>query len=334
MSLFGEYPCADMPIAPSYVSFTTGSFCVPLSLVTITGNVLVVLAILLDPNNNLRSPFNYFVVNLAVADLIVGIVVEPLSLVYLYSEGISGAYPASLDYVFVPYFVSSTASVLSLAALTFDRYIAITSPLKYRLKLSSKRAAFVAAGIWAFSLTFPLIYFKTGYLTYAFVFAHTAIVFTFAVMIYTHAKIFRVFRNQVQQWDNPSEAGETNFARRQAARWEQKVTKTFVILLAFFLACYLPSCVCIYITNLCSTCSCVSVHWARDIHFVLVMANSSVNPFVYAWRFENFRRACVKILAACCRRLRQRSYRPRGQVQPEVSATGSTPSPASEESVL
>ena len=48
------------------------------------------------------------------------------------------------------------------------------------------------------------------------------------------------------------------------------------------------------------------IHWVRDIQFVLVMANSGVNPFVYAWRLENFRKAFKNILNchACLRRLR------------------------------
>ena len=176
-----------------------------------------------------------------------------------------------------------------------DRFWAITSPLSYRVKLSAKRTAFVAAGIWAFSLSFPFIYLLTGYLTYSFVFLHTVIIATFLVMLLTYVKIFRVFKDQVKQWDSLDHANSASQAKRQAIRWEQKVTKTFMIMLTLFLACYLPSCVCIYITNLCSTCSCNFIHWARDAHFLLILANSGVNPFVYAWRFENFRKAIAKL---------------------------------------
>ena len=58
-----------------------------------------------------------------------------------------------------------------------------------------------------------------------------------------------------------------------------------------FLACYLPSCVCIYITNFCTSCNCVLIHWVRDIQWVLVMANSGLKPFVYARKSENFQKA-------------------------------------------
>ena len=297
MSLFGEYPCINQTIAPSYISFTSAAISVPMCLFTIAGNLLVVLAIFMDPNKDLKSPFNYFVANLAISDLVVGFVVDPLSFAYHLSEGVSRKYPAPLAYIHMPYFISCTASVLSLAALTVDRLLAITSPLTYRTKLNPKRAGFVAAGIWAFSLSFPFIYFVTGYLTYAFVFAHTVIIFTFLVMLTTYYKIFRVLKNQVKQWDSMDHTNVDNQAKRQTARWEQKVTKTFIIILALFLACYLPSCISIYITNLCSACSCTFIHWVRDFHFLLILANSGVNPIIYAWRFDNFRKAFQKLLS-------------------------------------
>ncbi|KAJ7331662.1 hypothetical protein OS493_019255 [Desmophyllum pertusum] len=89
-------------------------------------------------------------------------------------------------------------------------------------------------------------------------------------------------------------------------KWEEKITKTLVIVLVLFLAFYLPACICIYIINFCSSCDCVFIHWVRDIQFVLVMANSGVNPFVYAWRLQNFRKAFKSILTcrACVKRLR------------------------------
>ena len=309
MSLFGEYPCINQTIAPSYISFTSATISVGMCLFTIPGNLLIVLAIFIDPNKDLKSPFNHFVANLAISDLVVGFVVDPMSVAFHVSEGVAKEYPTDLVYLHIPYFISCTASVLSLAALTVDRFLAITSPLSYRTKLNPKRAGFVAAGIWAFSLSCPFVYLVTGYLTYAFVFAHTVIIATFLIMLLTYLKIFRVFKDQVKQWDSLDQSNEDNHAKRQAVRWEQKVTKTFMIMLALFLACYLPSCICIYITNLCSSCSCTFIHWARDVHFLLILANSGVNPFVYAWRFENFRKAVAKLLSCrkCCSHSRRKT---------------------------
>jgi hypothetical protein len=194
MSLIGQYPCDNQSIPPSYISFTTGSIFIPLTVITVIGNTLVLLAIFIDPYGKLKSPFNYFVANLAVADLLVGALVDPLGIAYHYSEGLNGRYPASLNYIHVPYFMASTTSVLSLAALTFDRYLAITSPMSYRTKLNPKRAAFVSIAIWIFSLGFSFLYLVTGYLLFSFIFMHTIILFSFFVMLFTYQRIFKVFR--------------------------------------------------------------------------------------------------------------------------------------------
>ena len=60
--------------APNYLSlFKTGVYNVLFVAVTL-GNLIIVIAVFKDPLKKLRSPFTYFAVNLAVADLIVGIV--------------------------------------------------------------------------------------------------------------------------------------------------------------------------------------------------------------------------------------------------------------------
>ena len=143
MSLFGEYPCINQTIAPSYISFTTATISAGMCLFTILGNLLIVLAIFIDPNKDLKSPFNYFVANLAISDLVVGFVVDPMSVAFHVSEGVAKEYPTGVVYLHISYFISCTASVLSLAALTVDRFLAITSPLSYRTKLNPKRAGFV-----------------------------------------------------------------------------------------------------------------------------------------------------------------------------------------------
>ena len=113
-------------------------------------------------------------------------------------------------------------------------------------------------------------------------------------------------RHQVRHWDNLHDSTEENVVMKQATKREKKITKTLLIVLLLFLACYVPSCVCIYIVNFCYTCGCEFIHWVRDIQFVLVMANSGMNPFVYAWRLKNFRKAFKSILTcrAFLRRLR------------------------------
>ena len=92
-------------------------------------------------------------------------------------------------------------------------------------------------------------------------------------------------------------------------KWEKKVTKTFLIMLVLFMSCFFPSLLMIYIISFCGTCDCIFIHWARDFNYVLIMANSSINPFVFAWRLQPYRKAFTAILTCrgVVRRLRSLS---------------------------
>lgn len=297
MSLFGEHPCANIT-PPTALSFTTASVSIFISVIATFGNSLVLLAVFIDPNKSLRSPFNYFVANLALADLVVGLVVAPLSAVFHISEGLKTSLFLKVhDILYFSYFIACTASLLSLIILAVDRYVAIAFPLLYISKLDSVKVFVVLATAWTIAATLSLIYFRVGLNIHRFVFANTAIVITFAVLLFTHVKIVRSFRSQVRKWDDLHDSTTENVAKRQALKWEKKMAKALVIVLGLFLACFLPSGVCIYVINLCSHCNCVFIHCIRDLQLVLVMANSCVNPFVYPWRMQHFQEAFKTILS-------------------------------------
>ena len=64
---------------PKALSYFTASFSAFLIILTIPGNFLVCLAIIKDPFRNLKTPFNYFLLSLAVIDLVVGTIVSCFS---------------------------------------------------------------------------------------------------------------------------------------------------------------------------------------------------------------------------------------------------------------
>ncbi|XP_015761249.1 PREDICTED: octopamine receptor-like [Acropora digitifera] len=289
--------CADVT-APIPLSFFTAIVSLILALVTIPGNLIVCIAVLKDPLKSLKTPFTFFVVNLAVADLVVGVVTEPLSVLTHFREGFSLEVRHYVVPIHMSYFISCTASVLNLAALTADRFVAISYPLQYRVRFTTTRATVIAGLIWLVSFSLPLIYFEVGYLRYAFVFANTAVALTLVIFLFTYVRTVRAMRAQVSQWDGmrQSSQSEDNRARIRAASVEKNITQAFMVMLGFFLCCYIPSCIIIYMMNFCSSCNCTTIHVFRDLQFIFVLSSSALNPFVYAWRLPNFRTAFKKIL--------------------------------------
>ena len=59
--------------APEELSFTSAGISIMLIFTNNPGNILIVLVLVFDPNKNLRTPFNWLLANLTIAELIVGI---------------------------------------------------------------------------------------------------------------------------------------------------------------------------------------------------------------------------------------------------------------------
>ena len=331
-----EKRCQDVE-APPELSFTTASISILWILTNIPGNILIILAVVLDPNKNLRTPFNWLLVNLATADLIVGFITEPISVYYLINEGLRvHRSPGVLKANHLAYFISCTASVLSLTSLAVERYLAVRKPNAYRTNVNNKRIAATVAIIWLISLSLPQVYLEVGFTMYGFIFANSSIVIAVSIICITYALMRRkikshlsnssdisskVSRSVVSSVDelreNDPQSGQstaavsnqiqmesqnqlpnanlnlstsnTAIAKRQLL--EDKVTGMFLIVLIALLCCYGPSTIMMYFVNFCESCSCATLHWFRDIHFVLIFANSSVNVFCYALRSSRFRNA-------------------------------------------
>lgn len=102
------------------------------NLVIILGNALVILAIAL--NRKLRTVTNCFVLNLAIADMTLGILVLPFSMIlllekrWMFGRVLCNLW-AAVDVL------CCTASILSLCAISVDRYIGVTKPLKHKVRL-------------------------------------------------------------------------------------------------------------------------------------------------------------------------------------------------------
>ncbi|MBN3321419.1 5HT2B protein, partial [Atractosteus spatula] len=121
---------------------------------TIGGNILVILAVSLE--RKLQNATNFFLMSLAVADLLVGLFVMPIALVTVLFNS-SWPLPRFLCPIWIFLDVLfSTASIMHLCAISLDRYIAIKKPIQHSQYKSRAKAMAKIAAVWLISIGIAL----------------------------------------------------------------------------------------------------------------------------------------------------------------------------------
>ncbi|XP_017163934.1 alpha-1A adrenergic receptor-like isoform X1 [Poecilia reticulata] len=119
----------------------------------IVGNILVILSVVC--NRHLRTPTNYFIINLAMADLLLGTTVLPVSatlevLGYWVFGRIFCDIWAAVDVL------CCTASIMSLCVISIDRYVGVRYPLQYPMVVTRRRALMAMLGVWILALVISI----------------------------------------------------------------------------------------------------------------------------------------------------------------------------------
>ncbi|XP_036003054.1 trace amine-associated receptor 1-like [Fundulus heteroclitus] len=246
-----------------------------LSIVTVCGNLLVVISIIYF--KQLHTPTNTLILSLAVADLLVGILVFPLSMAF------------------------SLSSCTYNESLFFDRYYAVCQPLTYRSKISHQVVVIMIVVSWGVSaligigVIIPKIKneqcLETCFIDV--LMANTigpllSFYLPVLIMLCIYLKIFLVAQRQARCIQTITKPGVT------ASKMERKATKTLAIVLGVFLFCWTPFFLCI--TFLPFTSNSVPVPVIETLNW-LTLSNSMLNPFIYAFFYTWFRSAFKMIVS-------------------------------------
>ncbi|XP_058813266.1 gastrin-releasing peptide receptor isoform X1 [Topomyia yanbarensis] len=147
-----------MPQIPEYIRATSMVFCIIIMCLGVIGNIMVPIVIL--KTKDMRNSTNIFLTNLSIADLLVLLVCTPTVLVevnsppevWVLGEEMCKAVP------FVELTVAH-ASVLTILAISFERYYAICEPLKAGYVCTKARALVICLAAWTVAaiLTSPIL---------------------------------------------------------------------------------------------------------------------------------------------------------------------------------
>ncbi|EDX14976.1 GD17311 [Drosophila simulans] len=294
---------SDSPSSELNIPYTV--FEVLVAIVSIIGNVLVI--IVFRRERKLRRRTNYYIVSLAMADLLVGALGIPFAI--LASMGLPRNLHACLFTVSL-LVVLCTISIFCLVAVSVDRYWAILYPMAYSRNVRTRTAIFIISMCWVAGT----IVMDYNYL----VFLYFATIITPALLMlafYTH--IYRVIIKQVRQIvtmnpasdlsrrssaavvqvTTPGRGGHTGTMMRvlgAARKRDVKATQNLSIIVLFFMICWIPLYTINCIKAFCPECY---VHPKLTLFCIILShLNSAVNPVLYAYHLKDFRAALKNLL--------------------------------------
>ncbi|XP_054617360.1 trace amine-associated receptor 1-like [Dunckerocampus dactyliophorus] len=272
-----------------------------LCVIIICGNLLIIISVVYF--KQLHTPTNYLILSLAVADLLVGVLVFPLSIEFtipycVYQEELLCKVRSSVDVTL------STASILHLCCISIDRYHAVCKPLTYRTTITVHVAVFMILVSWSLSvlvaigfLVAELNYAKCGEECYMDVLTANilGVICSFylpaSVMICIYVKIFLVAQKQARSIQNTSYQSRTTGAA--VSKMERKATKTLTIVMGVFLICWSPLFLYIFVQLLNQVLVPIAV--VETLNW-LSLSNSMLNPFIYAFFYSWFQSAFKMII--------------------------------------
>uniref|UniRef100_A0A8C4T4X2 Adrenoceptor alpha 1D n=1 Tax=Erpetoichthys calabaricus TaxID=27687 RepID=A0A8C4T4X2_ERPCA len=307
-----------------------GIFLAVFILFAIVGNILVILSVVC--NRHLQTVTNYFIINLAIADLLLSTIVLPFS--------------ASLEvlgfWVFGRIFCNiwaavdvlcCTASIMSLCVISIDRYIGVKYSLKYPTIMTERKAVVILIVVWVSSMVIsigPLLGWKEpppldesickiteepGYALFSSLFSFylpLMVILAMYFRIYIVARrttksleagvkkernksievVLRIHCRSCHPFRSSLSVRLLKFSR------EKKAAKTLAIVVGVFILCWLPFFfVYVYYKNLPSETVFKVIFW-------LGYFNSCINPIIYPCSSKEFKRAFIRLLKCQCQRRR------------------------------
>ena len=255
-----------------------------LIVIALGGNILVCTAFFVY--QRLRKTTNYFIISLALSDIVVATVAMPMWLSY----EVTGWHtlPHWIDFKMLLSFwhwfdiLAGVSSIANLTAISIDRCLSISMPLVHRTRMTKTIAIIMVLFAWIYSIVLASLslvnfhYFTAVVASLGFFFPLLIIVVSYS-MIYCQVKGGGYSE---QDWN---------------------LERTIIIVISAFVICWLPFFTFAVLYTYCFTCEFKPDELPYILSFVKWMhyLNSCCNPFIYGLFNLNFKNAFRSLLQHC-----------------------------------
>ena len=239
-------------------------------------NVLLFVAFLKDPLKCFRNSGTYLVMNLAVSDCLTCLF-APFFLV-------CGAVIPGWHWIFkflVMWF--GTASIVSIASISIDRFLLVAYPIKHHIKMKGKVIILWLAAIWIVTCTLALkglFYDRKNDEIIGVIIIITSVV----IYACTYWKLRKQAKNIALRNSSESRAQEIRILK------EKKFLNTIILIACVAFLCIVPSMVFFQISGSLTWWNDILVKIFMEIFRFLFYTNFAVNPIIYVIRLPNYRK--------------------------------------------
>ena len=256
-----------------------------LSITASLGNALILIAL---RNVSIYPPSKLFFRCLAVTDLCVGLIVQPLYVTFLLSHitdvNEKVAYYTSEIYNVLSWILCGI-SLFTSTSISVDRLLALLLGLRYRHVVTIKRVRVVIILFWLISASIGSIRFSRS--DAIFILASVIVPLSLVTSIFSYTRIYVKVRHQQAQVNNHVPSGRANGGEipLNIARYKKSVSSISWVQLAL-VACYVPFGI-VLALYICGKEN--DVAWVATL--TQVYFNSSLNPILYCWKIREVRKA-------------------------------------------
>ena len=274
--------------------FVNAALNVSLAIATTLVNVVVLLA--MRRVTSIRLPSKLLLCSLVLTDLGAGSIVQPQFAAFLFVKAMvrPGHVQCTLlksGLVTGSFF--TCVSMLTLTAISLDRYAALFFHLKYQQIVTTRRVCAALALIWMFSLFFASTSIWTYELKGRLVFAVAAT--NVLVVSFVYIKIFLCLRARQIQPRAPDQAQQQNTLNMARYR---RTASSMAWVYVLFLICSVPFSCLSLVTEVVTNTALIVCLW--EYGYTLVLLNSFLNPFFFCFRLPEIRTEVANHLGKLC----------------------------------
>lgn len=266
------------------------------SFVAVFANILVLYA--LYKATSLNSTTKALLCSLALSDLGVGVIVQPLFVAYRWAQ-VQGNLPDACTAGIISHIEGShfsAVSFLTMTAISVDRLLALLLRVQYQSTVTRRRVLvvlvviWISGGVWAESW----IRDQNVYTIISIIY----IPLCFSITFLAYLKIYLLLRKQACKMGrhvNPLKCIR-NPNGMNFSRYKKSVSSMFYLFCAFLVS-FLP--------YLCHKLAVTISGWDTStsvlfsVGLTMVYLNSSLNPVIYCWRISELKQIVLRVLCHC-----------------------------------